>query len=96
MFNKLEALKTFCICADTLQFKETAHRMAVSPPVVTRTIAELENQLGEPLFKRNTRSIALTSFGELFLPKAKHKQLKQKNQSETDSRTLPSLTSLPP
>ena len=39
--------------------------------MVTRTIAELESQLGEPLFKRNTRSIVLTSFGELFLPKAK-------------------------
>ena len=70
MFNKLEALKTFCICADTLQFKETAHRMAVSPPVVTRTIAELEDHLGEALFQRNTRQVKLTAFGEQFLPQA--------------------------
>ncbi len=70
MLDKLEALKTFCICAETLQFKETANRLAVSPPVVTRIIAELENELGEPLFQRNTRQILLTDFGQAFLPKA--------------------------
>ena len=70
--NKLDALKFFITAAETLNFREAAVKLAISPSVVTRTIAELENQLGEPLFKRNTRSIALTSFGELFLPKAKH------------------------
>lgn len=69
--NKLEALKFFVTAAETLNFRETAVKLAISPSVVTRTISELENQLGEPLFKRNTRSILLTSFGELFLPRAK-------------------------
>lgn len=66
--NKLEALKFFVTAAETLNFRETAVKLAISPSVVTRTISELENQLGEPLFKRNTRSILLTSFGELFYP----------------------------
>lgn len=70
MMNKLDALKFFVAAAETMNFREAAVRLAISPSVVTRTIAELENQLGEPLFKRNTRSIVLTSFGELFLPKA--------------------------
>lgn len=69
--NKLDALKFFVTAAETLNFRETAVKLAISPSVVTRTISELENQLGEPLFKRNTRSILLTSFGELFLPRAK-------------------------
>ena len=69
--NKLDALKFFITAAETLNFREAAVKLAISPSVVTRTIAELENQLGELLFKRNTRSITLTSFGELFLPKAK-------------------------
>lgn len=71
MFNRFEALKYFCIASETLNFRETAARLAVSPPVVTRVIAELEQQLGEALFKRNTRTIQLTHFGETFLPKAK-------------------------
>lgn len=40
------------------------------PQVITRMIADLEALLGESLFKRNTRNIKLTEFGEQFLPKA--------------------------
>lgn len=69
--NKLDALRFFVTAAETSNFREAAVRLAISPSVVTRTIAELENQIGEPLFKRNTRSIVLTSFGELFLPRAR-------------------------
>ena len=69
--NRFSALKFFITAAETLNFREAAVKLAISPSVVTRTIAELESQLGEPLFKRNTRSIVLTSFGELILPKAK-------------------------
>ncbi|WP_416191244.1 LysR family transcriptional regulator [Neisseria sp. CCUG12390] len=70
MLNKLEALRIFCTAAETLQFKEAASRLAVSPPVVTRVIAELEDYLGEPLFQRNTRQTKLTDFGREFLPQA--------------------------
>lgn len=70
MLNKLEALRYFCAAAETLHFSETATRLAVSPQVVTRMIAELEAHFGEQLFKRNTRKIALTPFGEALLPKA--------------------------
>ena len=70
MLDKFEALKYFCIAAETLQFRETAIRMSVSPQVVTRIIAELESELGSLLFLRNTRNMQLTKFGERFLPKA--------------------------
>ena len=70
MLDKIEALKVFCTAAETLQFKETAIRLAVSPPVITRMMAALEDELGEPLFQRNTRQIVLTDFGTQFLPQA--------------------------
>ncbi len=70
MLNRLDALKYFCIAAETLQFRETAVRMSVSPQVVTRMIAELEEELGMLLFIRNTRNMQLTEFGEHFLPQA--------------------------
>lgn len=70
MLDKIEALKVFCTAAETLQFKETAIRLAVSPPVITRMMAALEDELGEPLFQRNTRQIVLTDFGAQFLPQA--------------------------
>lgn len=68
--DKLNALKYFCTAADTLQFRETAQRLSVSPQVVTRVIAELEDYLGEALFVRNTRNVQLTDFGARFLPEA--------------------------
>lgn len=68
--NKLEALRYFCVASETLNFRETAQRLAVSPQVVTRMIAELEELLGETLFNRNTRNIKLTEFGTQFLPQA--------------------------
>ena len=68
--DKLNALKYFCTAADTLQFRETAQRLSVSPQVVTRVIAELENYLGEALFVRSTRNVQLTDFGVRFLPEA--------------------------
>lgn len=70
--NRLDALKYFVVAAEVLSFKKTAAQFSVSPQVITRMIAELENDLGEPLFKRNTRSITLTDFGETFIPKAVH------------------------
>ncbi|MDO5638949.1 MAG: LysR family transcriptional regulator [Neisseria sp.] len=68
--DRLFALKVFCVAAETLQFKETARRLAVSAPVITRSIAELEKELGEPLFIRNTRQVILSDFGQRFLRQA--------------------------
>ncbi|MDG2959695.1 LysR family transcriptional regulator [Bisgaard Taxon 10/6] len=68
--NRLDALKYFVVAAETLSFKNTAVRFSVSPQVITRVISELEEELGEPLFKRNTRSITLTEFGSQFVPKS--------------------------
>lgn len=70
MLDKLEKLKIFCTAAETLKFRETANRLGVAPQVVTRAISELEQQLGEVLFLRNTRQMTLTPSGEQLWPKA--------------------------
>lgn len=70
MMNKLEALRIFCSVAETLHFRETANRLAISPQVVSRAINSLERTLGEALFQRSTRQVKLTDFGEEFLPQA--------------------------
>ncbi len=68
--NRLDALKYFVVAADVLNFRQTANHFSVSPQVITRVIGELESELGEILFRRNTRSIRLTDFGLKFLPRA--------------------------
>jgi len=67
MLNKLEMIRIFSIAAECASFKEAAARMGVSPQAVTRAIKELESNLGELLFHRNTRQIRITEFGEKLL-----------------------------
>lgn len=64
MLNRMEMVRIFCVAAESTTFREAAARLGVSPQSVTRAIKELENQLGEMLFHRNTRQIHITAFGE--------------------------------
>src|SRR5262249_13231317 len=48
-------------------FSEAARHLQLSPSVVTRSIAQLEDQLGLTLLLRTTRSLRLTERGELYL-----------------------------
>lgn len=64
MNNRLELVRIFTAAADSKSFREAATRLGSSPQTVTRAIKELERQLGEPLFHRNTRQIQITAFGE--------------------------------
>lgn len=64
MQNQLEMLRIFKVVAESLNFKEAAVRLGISPQSVTRAIKELEDQLGEPLFYRSTRNTTITEFGK--------------------------------
>ncbi|MFA6040840.1 MAG: LysR family transcriptional regulator, partial [Methylophilus sp.] len=64
MQNKLEIMRIFKVAAESLNFKEAAVRLGVSPQSVTRAIKELEEILGEPLFYRSTRNTSITDFGK--------------------------------
>lgn len=71
MNNRLEALRVFCTAADAANFRDAAQRLAVSPQVITRTVRELEDELGEPLFHRSTRGVRLTDFGRALAERAR-------------------------
>lgn len=64
MLNRLEMLRLFCAAADAASFKEAALRLGASPQAITRAVQELEAQVGEVLFHRNTRGNQITEFGE--------------------------------
>ena len=70
MSNRLEALRVFCAAADAANFRDAAVRLSVSPQVVTRSVRELEEELGEPLFHRSTRGVQLTDFGRQLVQRA--------------------------
>jgi DNA-binding transcriptional LysR family regulator len=65
--DHLGAMRIFVSVARLRSFSEAARRLQLSPSVVTRAIAQLEDELGLTLLLRTTRSLRLTERGELYL-----------------------------
>jgi LysR family pca operon transcriptional activator len=57
-FLEISRLKSVAAAADVL---------SISQPAVSKTLAELEDLLGMPLFDRSRRTLFLTPYGEVFL-----------------------------
>jgi LysR family pca operon transcriptional activator len=64
---KLRHLRTFLEVARQKSVGAAANILHVSQPAVTKTIRELEEALGAPLFDREGRRIRITRHGEIFL-----------------------------
>ncbi len=62
-FNKIIY---FLKASEKLNFSEAAKELYISSQALTKQITTLENELGEKLFIRTTRSIKLTDFGKVF------------------------------
>lgn len=59
----LAAMVTFECVARHLRFARAAAELRVTPTAVSKTVAQLEAQLGVRLFNRTTRSVSLTEAG---------------------------------
>jgi len=62
----LKAIQYFCAAARHLSFKDAAEQLAVTPGAVSQQIKVLEAWFGVKLFKRGTRSISLTAYGNAY------------------------------
>ncbi len=59
-------LQFFTHLADNLHFGRTSRICNITPSALTRSIQRLEEEIGEPLFIRDNRSVSLTAAGKLF------------------------------
>jgi len=66
MRMQLRGLRTFCLAAHYLSFKQTADKLCLTASAVSHQISDLESELGIKLFERQTRAIALTDKGAQF------------------------------
>lgn len=60
-------LKQFVTVAETLHFGRASDICHISPSALSRSIRQLETDVGARLFERDNRSVALTREGERFL-----------------------------
>jgi DNA-binding transcriptional LysR family regulator len=61
--DRWQAMRIFVKVAETESFAESARQLNLSAPVVTRSVAALEDMIGARLFVRTTRSVKLTEAG---------------------------------
>jgi LysR family hydrogen peroxide-inducible transcriptional activator len=67
---ELAQLRYFLTVASQGNFTRAAHELRLSQPALSRAIAKLEQELGQPVFERKPRSIQLTPAGELLRVRA--------------------------
>lgn len=66
-FDGLIALK---IVSEEKSFTAAAEKLDISPPAVSKIIAQLEKKMGVTLLTRTTRAVSLSETGQMFLSEA--------------------------
>jgi DNA-binding transcriptional LysR family regulator len=84
---ELRHLRYFVAVADALNFTKAATRLRLAQPALSRQIADLEDELGVDLLKRNSHGVTLTAEGKSFLADAKN-ILQLADESATKVRAL--------
>lgn len=65
-----DQLRYFLIVAERQNFTRAAEDLKISQPALSRSIQKLEEELGQPVFERKTRSVSLTDAGILLQARA--------------------------
>lgn len=67
---ELDQLRYFLQIAERQSFSRAAEDLTISQPALSRSIQKLEEELGQPVFERKTRSVSLTDAGVLLQGRA--------------------------
>ncbi|MCR4853606.1 MAG: LysR family transcriptional regulator [Prevotella sp.] len=67
---ELRQLKYFVQLSKTLNFSSAARELFITQSTLSHQILQLENELGQPLFHRNSHEVMLTEAGQTLLPLA--------------------------
>lgn len=67
---EIEQLRQFLHVAELQNITRAAERIGLSQPALSRSIARLEEELGQPVFERQTRKVVLTDAGKLLQSRA--------------------------
>lgn len=65
--DRLHLMAVFVAVVDAGSFAGASRKLGISPPGVTRAIADLENHLGVRLLTRTTRMVRVTEVGAMYV-----------------------------
>jgi len=88
----LASMQAFINVVESGSFSESARRMGLSQPSVSRQVNALETQLDVRLLHRTTRSLSLTEAGQVYYDKAKliQRAVTEANQAISGFKDSPS------
>src|SRR5213082_56494 len=84
---ELRHLRYFLAVGEALNFTRAAAQLRVAQPALSRQVQELEDEIGVYLLGRNSRGVALTAEGKLFLEEVRE-LLKRAEESVEKVRAL--------
>lgn len=67
---EISQLRYFLKAAERQSFTRASHDLGMTQPALSRSIAKLEEEIGQPLFERQTRVVLLTDAGRLLQTRA--------------------------
>ncbi|WP_442511969.1 LysR family transcriptional regulator [Novipirellula sp. SH528] len=68
---EFDQLTHFLKIAQTANITRAAEELGLSQPAVSRSLQRLEEEIGQPLFERQSRKMVLTDAGELLVSRAR-------------------------
>lgn len=79
---KLSHLRDVIAAAECGSLRAAARQLGVAQPAITRSIREIEAELGVPLFERHQQGVRLTPMGQTFLRRAEAAQTELRRARE--------------
>lgn len=89
--DRLQAMTIFVTVVDSGGFANAARKLSLSPPVVTRAVAELEERLGLRLLTRTTRVVRVTDGGAHYADECRRilAEIEQAETAATGAHSAP-------
>jgi len=72
MMDRLTSMEAFVAAAESGSYARAATRLGLSPQMVAKHVAALEQRLGARLLNRTTRRQSLTELGSAYLERCRH------------------------
>ena len=69
---ELRHFRYFAAVARYLNYNEASRRLHIAQPAISKTISDLEEEIGAKLFLRNKRTVRLTAAGTVLLGEAEN------------------------
>jgi LysR family transcriptional regulator of abg operon len=85
---KLSQFRDLVAVAEAGSLRAAARHLDIAQPVITRSIRELEHELGVPLFERHAKGVRLTQAGEMFVERVRSFQHELRRGREELAQTF--------